>query len=50
MPIWPGFNEGDENDINFIKKQLLQHLIFKGSVKTSNNGTQITKDTKKGSN
>ena len=29
MPIWPGFNEGDENDINFIKKQLLQHLIFK---------------------
>jgi len=43
-----GVSKGHKNEINFIKKATftMSHFqgFFKGSVKTSNNGTQITTD------
>ena len=32
-PMWLGFSKGHKNEIHFIKRQLLQCLIFKGFSK-----------------
>ena len=53
-PMWLGFNEGHENDINFIKKVTFttSHFkgFFKGSVKISCYNTQNMRDTKRSLN